>query len=135
MTCRTVVLSSFDAYLDSEYPDEGYGPADFQDRNEILARFPYPVMLELSFAELDYANRWCWQQFGSPQGECFNRQSEYPTCNIQTDHCHAGNWAHEWLVKTGYNFGFNEWYFSSIAQSQQFLEFVPFINWGENFPK
>ena len=135
MTYRTVIVSSFDAYLTSECPGEADLSADLQWRREMLSRFAYPVMLELSFAELDYANRWCWQRFGSPRGECFNTQSEYPTCEIQTPHCHSGSWAHEWFVKTEYNSGFNEWYFSSISQLEQFLDFVPLINWGEHFPR
>lgn len=134
MTYRTVVLSSFEAYLASEYPGESHPPTEFESRNEILSRFPYPVMLQLSFAELDFANRWCWHQFGPPRGECFDTQSEYPTCNIPTPHGHSGIWAHEWLVKTEYNFGFNEWYFSSSDQMEQFLAFVPLINWGDKYP-
>jgi hypothetical protein len=132
---RTAVLSSFDAYLASEHLGVAIRPADFECRNETLLRFPYAVMLELSFAELDYANRWCWQRFGSPHGECIDTQSEYPTCNILSSHCHPGTWANEWYAKTEYNHGFNEWYFSASSQYEQFLAFVPQINWGEHFPK
>lgn len=135
MTYQTVVLSSFEAYLSSEYRGAAYRSSDFECRNETLSHFPYPVMLELSFGELDYANRWCWRRFGSPRGECFNTQSDYPMCSIQTPHCHSGTWVHEWFEKTEYNFGFNEWYFSSTSQMQQFLDFVPLINWGEHLPK
>ena len=80
MKYRTVALSCFEAYLASEYSGEAYPHSDFESRNEMLARFPYPVMLQVSFAELDYSNRWCWHQFGSPRGECHDTQSDYPTC-------------------------------------------------------
>lgn len=135
MTHQTAVLSSFNAYLASEHPGVDIRSPDFEWRNETLVKFPYAVMLELSFAELDYANRWCWQQFGPPHGECADTQSEYPTCNISTSHCHSGTWAHEWFAKTEYNFGFNEWYFSASSQYEKFLALVPQINWGEHFPK
>ena len=135
MTYQTAILSSFEAYLTSECLGEADRIDNFEFRNKLLSHFPYAVMLALSFAELDFANRWCWQQFGSPRGECFDTQSEYPMCDIQMPHCHSGTWAHEWFLKTEYNFGFNEWYFTSASQLQQFLDFVPHLSWGEHYPK
>ncbi|MDB5345327.1 MAG: hypothetical protein JWP89_3704 [Schlesneria sp.] len=140
MTYQTVVLSSFEEYLTTEYDDAEATLADYrgsevQYRNEWLLRFPFAVMLKLSFAEMDYANRWCWQRFGSPRGECYDESSEYRTCMIDSSHCHDGAWAYLWHTKTEYNYGYCEWFFSSDPQHAQFLEFVPTINWGENFPK
>lgn len=130
MTLRTVVLSSFEAYLASEHES----PGD-PDRENRRARFPYSVMLEVSFAELDFANRWCWRRFGPAHGECLQRQSEYPACSIETLHSHRGLWAQHWFAKTDYNFGFNEWYFKDKSHCQLFLASVPEINWGERYPK
>ncbi len=130
MTHQTVVLSSYEAYLasENESPDD-------EDRDKRLFRFPYSVMLEVAFPELDFANRWCWQRFGPAHGECHQSQSEYPACAVVLPHCHIGVWTHHWYVKTDYNFGFNEWYFADPSHHQQFLASVPSINWGEKFPK
>lgn len=140
MTHRTVVLSSFEEYLSAEYEDAdatlaAYHSSEVQHRNEWLSRFPFAVMLKLSFAEMDYANRWCWQRFGSPRGECCDESSEYRTCVIESRHCHDGAWACLWHTKTEYNYGYCEWFFSNDTQHAQFLKFVPSINWGEHFPK
>lgn len=130
MTYQTVVLSSFEAYLasENESPDD-------EERDNRLSRFPYSVMLQVAFAELDFANRWCWQRFGPAHGECHQCQSEYPACTVALPHCHTGVWTHCWFAKTEYNFGFNEWYFSDESHYQLFLASVPSINWGEKFPK
>jgi hypothetical protein len=135
MTHRTAKLSSFDAYV--ETGDES--AADLVDtrseRLEILTRFPFAVMLEVAFPELDFANRWCWNNFGVGHGECFEKYSNYRSCTIDFPHCHIGTWMNLWFVKTDYDFGFNEWYFLTTADRDSFLEFVPSINWGEKFPQ
>lgn len=135
MTFRTVVLSSFDDYLAYGQHSGTQDTSAFQSRIDLLANFPNAVMLQLSFAELDYANRWCWQHFGPPHRECVDAQSEYVTCHISSSHCHLGTWTHEWYEKTDYNFGFNEWYFSMHTQYEKFQAFIPMINWGERFPR
>ena len=40
-----------------------------------------------------------------------------------------------WFVKTDYNFGFNEWYFTEQGDQECFLANVDQINWGEKYPK
>ncbi|TWU06883.1 hypothetical protein CA54_52850 [Symmachiella macrocystis] len=135
MIYRTAILSTFDAYLETG-GDTAEEQADQQrERQEIVRDFPFAVMLELAFPELDFANRWCWKKFGPANGECSQRYSEYPACTIDLPHCHVGAWAEHWFVKTDYDFGFNEWYFSQPADYEAFLRFVPSIDWGENYPK
>lgn len=135
MTHRTAKLSSFDTYV--EVGDES--AADLVDarseRLRVLSRFPFALMLEVAFPELDFANRWCWNNFGAGHGECFERDSNYRRCSIDFPHCHTGTWMNHWFVKTDYDFGFNEWYFMTTADRDSFLEFVPSINWGEKFPQ
>ena len=77
MSHRTVVLSSFEEYLASDDDSFEERAAQELDRNERLLRFPYSVMLQVSYPELDFANRWCWQNFGPSDGECDQRYSEY----------------------------------------------------------
>jgi hypothetical protein len=87
----------------------------------------------VSYPELDFANRWCWQQFGPACGQCLQSQSNYPACLVQDAHSHEGTWLSYWLAKIHYDFGNNEWYFASRSEQAQFFAFMPEINWGEKF--
>ena len=140
MTIRKVELSDYDAFLEYEYPEGAPGSAearfaDIAARQARMAVFPFSVMLKVSYAEMDFANRWCWQQFGPANAECHQAHSEYSACDQPGPHCHFGRWAVHWYGKTDYNFGFHEWYFSSEADRNRFLKFVPQLNWGEHYPK
>lgn len=140
MTHRTAVLTSYGDYLASEYPDPSAEvassrTADLLEREARLATHPYSVVLQVAYPEMDYANRWCWQQFGPASGECQQAHSEYSACPLRTAHTHEGRWLTYWLAKTDYDFGFNEWCFSSSTDRDAFLEFFPSVNWGENYPK
>ena len=133
MSHRTTTVSSFEEYLASQdYPPEVQSEVELE-RKDRLTRFPYEVTLQVSFAELDFANRWCWQHFGPGDGECFQRRSDYSVCCISESHSHAGKWMWYWLAKTNYNFGFCEWYFSDQADRDCFLAHVAEINWGEKY--
>jgi hypothetical protein len=140
MTFRTVVQADYEAYLEFEYPATADGAADARaaDRRERgvrLAAFPHGVLLQVSYAEMDFGDRWCWQQFGPAHGDCQQAASEYPACHFQTPHSHDGVWMSHWLAKTDYNFGFNEWYFVRETDRDRFLAFVPHLSWGEHYPK
>lgn len=135
MSNRTVILSSFEDFLASDdYSLEVRAEIE-KDRSERLSRFPYAVMLQVSFAELDFANRLCWQQFGPCNGECLDHQSEYRTCHLEEPHPHVGKWTWHWFEKTAYDFGFNEWYFAEQADRDYFLSKLGEIQWGEKYPK
>ena len=134
MTIRTVVLSTFAEYLACEDDSLEERAAQERERQERLSRFPHCVMLQVSFPEVDFANRWCWQNFGPSDGECFQRHSQYRVCDVAEPHAHAGRWTSHWFVKTDYDFGFNEWYFVEANDWQRFLANVEHINWGEHYP-
>ncbi|WP_397383303.1 hypothetical protein [Prosthecobacter sp.] len=135
MSHQTVLLSSFEEYLTNGGDSPEEQDERKLERQERLVRFPYSVMLQVSFPELDFANRWCWRRFGPSYGECMQRYSEYRVCNLSEPHSHLGVWTCEWFVKTDYDFGFNEWYFAEEYNRESFLGSVNDINWGENFPK
>ncbi len=135
MTHQTASLSSFDEYLLLNYLSDTEKAEQIEDRSKRLARYPYSVILTLAFPEVDFANRWCWQNFGPEDGECHQYASEYPACSIKGSHHHLGSWMSYWIEKTEYNFGFNEWCFRDAADRDSFLKQVPLIHWGENFPK
>jgi hypothetical protein len=140
MIPRTVVQANYDSYLEQEYPSGSEAAAaaraaDVQERQRRLAEFPHCVLLQLAYPELDFANRWCWQQFGPAHGECHQASSEYPACNLPGPHSHNGRWLSRWLAKTDYDFGFNEWHFEEPADRERFLAFVPQICWGEHYQK
>ncbi|MGC4005709.1 MAG: hypothetical protein QM811_22345 [Pirellulales bacterium] len=135
MNHRTVELSSYANYIaDCEMSGEEFHSEDLL-RQERLSKYPFAVMLMVSFPELDFANRWCWQCFGPADGECMQRYSEYRTCEIAKAHSHDGVWTWHFFKKTDYDFGFTEWYFAKEEHATQFLENIEHINWGEKFPK
>jgi hypothetical protein len=140
MAYRTVKLSNYDAYLEYEFPPGSAGSAearvvDIEYRTALMTLFPFAVMLEVAYPEMDFANRWCWFQFGPAQGECQQMHSEYRACDQSGPHCHLGRWTTHWHGKTDYNFGFHEWYFATEADRVRFLEFVPHLDWGEHYPE
>jgi hypothetical protein len=135
MTYRTVLPSCFDEYLASDDDSVDERRDQEEKRNERLSRFPHSVMLKVSFPECDFANRWCWQHFGPNDGECADHHSEYRVCERTEPHSHVGKWTSHWFVKTDYDFGFNEWYFSESADRELFLANLDNINWGEHYPK
>lgn len=135
MTYRTVEASSFEEYLASDDDSVECRAAEDASRKERLNRFPYTVLLKVSFPEIDFANRWCWQNFGPCDGACNQRNAEYCVCDRSDLHSHVGKWMSHFFVKTDYDFGFNEWYFAESADRDLFAANVDNINWGENFPK
>ena len=135
MSYRTVVLSSFEEYLASDDYSPEVRAEEKRERKERLSRFPYAIMLQVSYPELDFANRWCWQHFGPAEGECTQHQSEYRVCALAESHSHAGKWICHWFDKIDYDFGFNEWYFADQSDRERFLANVDELNWGEKYPK
>ncbi len=129
MCHRTVVLSSFEELV----ADEGVSVDEMAERSERMVRFPFAVMLKVSFPELDFANRWCWRVFGPGDGECSQEYSRYRACTEDGPHSHNGQWTSHWWVKIDYDFGFNEWYFARSTDHDRFLASVSEINWGEDF--
>ncbi len=135
MTHQTAILSNFEAYLDYEDFSPEERDEEIADRNTRLLLFPNAVMLQVAYPELDFANRWCWNQFGTADGECSQKDSDYRICDVDQPHSHFGLWTTHWFAKSEYDFGFNEWYFAERHHYDRFLAFLPDLNWGENFAK
>jgi hypothetical protein len=135
MSHRSVVISSFEEYLSDEFASVEDPAAETADRNIHLSRFPYNVMLQVAYPELDYANRWCWENFGPGDGQCLQRDSEYRVCERPDPHSHVGKWTSHWWAKIDYDFGFNEWYFAESDDRELFVANIENINWGEHYPK
>jgi hypothetical protein len=97
MTFQTVESSSFEEY-------NSFGNASREEhvaREERLIRFPHSVMLKVSVPEMDFANRWCWQNFGPCDGKCNQLGSEYSVCERADRHSHVGKWMTYFFVKNG----------------------------------
>jgi len=141
MSHQTALLSSFEEYLANTDETNEELTEQLAVRDATLGAFPFGVILRVAYPEIDYANRWASQQFGPRDGECFDvrrgsKPSEYPVCDDPEPHDHQGTWCCCQLpVKTDYDFGFCEWYFSNPTDRDRFLAFAPTINWGENFPR
>jgi hypothetical protein len=132
------MIASFESYLDEVFPSgNAESPMartiEIEDHEARLLAFPYSIILQLAYPQLDFADRWCWQQFGPMHGECWQHTSEYPACSMTGRHTHEGKWTTYWLAKVDYDFGFNEWLFIEEADRDKFLAFVPAITWGEKF--
>lgn len=48
-------------------------------------------------------------------------------------HGHKGIWSSYWLGKTGYDYGFTEYYFQNESDRDKFLAAFPIFNTGENY--
>jgi hypothetical protein len=138
MTEQPKMLVTFEDFLAEVYPigdpESTTGRAtEIEERKMRMEAFPYDLVLQLAYPQMDFANQWCWEHFGPEHGECQQRFSEYPVCREPGHHTHEGQWLTHWLAKTDYDFGFNEWYFAQEADRDLFLKFVPNISWGENY--
>ncbi len=128
----------FEDFLREVYAEGEAGAAEGRASEQLerelrLAAFPFAVVLKLSYPRMDFASRWCWQQFGPANGNCEQSSSEYPACPTHEPHSHVGTWATHWLAKIAYDYGFNEWRFANRAAQEDFLAFVPHITWGETY--
>lgn len=139
-------IGTLEEYLEI-IPDE-----DFPELPEIHARFPFFIVVECCYPEMDFATRWCWQMFGPRDGDCYS-QREYAACPIivateyidkirgseiklyrdVAKHHHEGTWTSYWLGKTEYDHGFMEFCFTNPQDLDRFREFVPEVSYGENY--
>ena len=127
-------------------------------RDQTLINFPFSVIVTGYYPESDFAERWCWQKFGSPETEdCLNCHSDYPGCPLVLvteqikeykwedeieyikeyrnpgKHSHQGVWTTLWLAKTGYDFGYTEFCFKNEEDYFQFVAFIPDVTFGEQW--
>lgn len=139
MTHKTFKLVRYEQFLAEEFPagalSETALATELDERNACLADFPHSVLLALAYPELDFAMRWCWEQFGPADGPCTQIGSAYPACALAQPHEHRGRWRTRWLAKTDYDFGCNEWYFALNDDRVRFVQFLPQLNWGEHYPR
>ena len=123
------------ACCDSTAEELNQAHAEMNAQRATLCKdYPFSIILALAYPQMDFANRWCWQQFGSPQGRCDDHQSEYPSCNETTpNHHHEGRWRTHWWEKLDYDFGYNEWFFAEQMDYEAFYAFIPHISFGEHY--
>lgn len=176
---KKIHIASYDDYLKKENYHRDCAVKNNQDmasydkmlsdkarnRQEVLLKFPYSVVLQGVYPEHDFVDRWCWQNFGPRNGPCTDGvHSEYTGCPIvlATEyvskyswkdkdgkehsgeeicyrdverHSHEGTWQSIWLIKTGYDYGLGEYCFSSEEDRDRFLAAVPTFNLGEKYVK
>lgn len=134
-------------------------------RQAILAKFPYSVILAGVYPEHDFVSRWCWQNIGVCDGKCTDGpHSEYTGCPVVLateyisksswkdkegkdhlweekayleveEHSHEGSWTSFWLGKTGYDYGLGEYCFATESDRDRFLAAEPTFNTGEKYNK
>jgi hypothetical protein len=145
-------ISSVEEYNRIEALDPAAQEDEITDR-----QFPHVVVVECDFPEWDLAIRWCWRKFGPRHGECWGKV-DYTACPLvlMTEHVvktvvqgktyevkryssvdvhhHVGTWTTRWFTKTDYDHGYGAFCFSNEADKAQFVQYVPLVDWGENFP-
>ena len=113
-------------------------------RQALHAQFPHVVVAEDDHYSLTEMERWCRAAFGHPHGECHYDDSgtcpdgeidpeapayyaeHHPGQSIDPwdlwtyDHCHVGTWAILYLLKTGYDYGFQDFCFHNPADADSF---------------
>lgn len=133
-----------------------------EQRQDKKKDFPFTVIVEGSWPELDNAERWLWENIGPRHGKCHDQYSEYPGCPlvrateyVETgsykdkegkehfwedkrykeveEHEHEGSWVVLGLGKTGYDYGNAEFYFKNEADRDAFVTAVPAIGFGERY--
>lgn len=157
-----MTISSVEDYIEN-FVEEGKEIHNEPLRIKARERFPYSVVVEASWTVFDFAQRWCWQNFGPMDcQECYEHQSEYPACPLvlaiqeytirksYTDkkgivheydyhtrcpgkHSHEGTWTVVGLGKTDYDYGFAECYFGNEIDKNKFIEAIPSFGLGENY--
>ena len=105
-----------------------------QERDSLLKIYPFSIILALCYPQIDFADRWCNQQFGFSNGECHDSYSEYQICQLDAPHCHLGVWRTKWWEKVGYDYSYNEYFFENKSDFDKFITFLPQICFGENYP-
>ena len=133
-----------------------------QKRKEKLLEFPHSVVVEAAWPTFDFANRWCWRNFGTQDGVCHEYHSEYPACDLVLatefyaehpykdadgliteyreieyknpgDHSHTGIWTTGFGEKTDYDYGYSEYFFKNKENLDLFVENIPTFNLGEKY--
>ncbi len=153
-------IATYERFLEANHGKEAYCQ---DKRQPALIKFPYKVITEGYHPVHEYSTRWCWQNFGDKDcKECAEHYSEYPGCPLvlateeyvikrshpdssgvirtweeksrkPSDHGHEGTWTTVWLGKTGYDYGFMEWYFDNETDLNTFVNNIPSFGLGENY--
>ncbi len=123
-------ISNFEEYLKEDYLIGNYNGQEYlnykvKERNEILFKFPYSIILKLFYHQIDFADWILWQILGEVYGVC--QYSDIPACKIKGNHKHNGTWISYWLAKTDYDYGFNEWFFKKKKDINILTEIIPLL--------
>ena len=148
------MFDPYHVHLSQPGPDEIWESAA-ENRPRVHAVFPHVVTVGHHYPAMDRAVRWCWMTFGARHGQCDDNHSDYPACPLVLaakrfvypddpedepayeprspvpDHCHIGTWTTLWLGKTGYDYGNQDYCFSTQQQKELFLGYVALIGGHE----
>ena len=150
-TVTTVgLMDGFQMRLSAPGPDDIWDTAA-EERPRIHAMFPHVVTVGHLYEDMDLAHRWCWITFGPRHGECLDAHSGAPACPLVLArkrladpgnpggaaryeagspvpaHSHRGTWTTLWLGKTDYDYGNQDYCFSTRQQMDLFLAYVALV--------
>ena len=125
----------FTAVVEGVYPEQDYanrwcwrniGPRQCDKCDCSSSEYPgCPVVLATEYIKTG----WYPNQAGQ---RVYWSEKAYIEENV-LEHGHEGIWSSYWLGKTGYDYGFTEYYFQNESDRDRFLAAVPFFNTGEKY--
>lgn len=125
-----------------------------QEREERLKTFPYFIMFEMAWETDEELSKWCWDNIGLYDCKSCNEMAWFtPGCPLMLDlikntpknddnekyweeiqkahddieHGYEGNWATLSFGKTGYDYGFIEYYFKNEVDKEKVLAEIPIL--------
>lgn len=136
---------------DTPYDNSYLSQMADRDKSRLLFMddFPYTILIRGFYPCHDIVEKWCWKNFGNQHCiVCTNHNAEYPGCplvlateHVAADgdieyskvepHGHTGRWTAQWLLKTGYDFGYSELYFETELMKNRLISVMSDFN---NFP-
>jgi hypothetical protein len=95
-------------------------------REQLLTSFPHSVTVEGDSAELDMAVEWCLVNTGAADiASTWKHVTDSAGHSQEIAVAENGQWANQWFYKTGYDYGFMEFYFRTPPDLERFVKAVP----------
>lgn len=127
----------FSVILEGVYPEHDFvnrwcwqniGPMQCEECQEIHSEYPgCPLILATEYMRTDWF-------FTKGDHRKYRSYKAYISEKVP-EHGHDGTWLAYWLGKTGYDYGFGEYYFQNELDRDKFLAAIPIFSLGEQYEK
>ena len=100
-------IVTLEALVDAYEGDEDWETEYQIEREELIVRYPYSVVVEGAFLEYNSLKHWTDEQFGPENSPV---------------------WTSLWYGKTDYDYGYREYFFSRQADLQLLIQHIPLVH-------